>query len=99
MPTTCRSGGSKASAKKQNSEDIKPQASALKKPGLDDSHLHVVPSLTSILLYRKAKDVVDISDSDEDQSYVFIKYQLNIDDTIDNCILSIEIKQIETPTR
>jgi len=55
--------------------------------------------LTSILLYRKAKDVVDISDSDEDQLYVFIKYQLNIDDTIDNRILSIEIKQIETPTR
>jgi len=44
MPTTRRSGGSKASAKKQNSEDIKPQASALKKPGLDDSRLHVVPS-------------------------------------------------------
>ena len=73
MPTTRHSGGSKASAKKLNSEDIKPQTSALRIPGLDKYLLHVIVlSLTSILLYRKAKDAVNISDSDEDQSYVFI---------------------------
>jgi len=97
MPTTCRSGGSKASAKKP---DNKPQASATVIPELDNNHLHVVVLLlTSILLYRKTKDIVNVSDSDADPSYVSINGRLDIDNTINNYILSIEIKQMEAPTR